>query len=46
MEFNEILREASNGIAIAYGNVYIDKDINSRVKDDKFHPNKDGRSRK
>lgn len=46
MEYNDILREASDGIVIAYGNVYVDKYINERVKDDKFHPNKDGRSRK
>jgi NAD+ synthase (glutamine-hydrolysing) len=46
MGYNEILREASKGIAIAYGNVYVDKFINKRVNDDRFHPNKDGRSRK
>ena len=46
MEYNEILNEASNGIAIAYGNIYVDKFINKRVNDDSFHPNKDGRSRK
>ena len=46
MEYNEILNEASNGIAIAYGNIYVDKYISKRVNDDRFHPNKDGRSRK
>jgi NAD+ synthase (glutamine-hydrolysing) len=46
MEYNEILNEASNGIAIAYGNIYVDKYISKRVNDDSFHPNKDGRSRK
>ena len=46
MEYNQILKEASNGIAIAYGSIYVDKFINKRVNDDKFHPNKDGRSRK
>ncbi|MFT4304415.1 MAG: NAD(+) synthase [Candidatus Woesearchaeota archaeon] len=38
MEFNEELRLASTGIAVAYGNVFVDE------KED--HPNKDGRSRK
>ncbi|MGG6460064.1 MAG: nitrilase-related carbon-nitrogen hydrolase, partial [Candidatus Eiseniibacteriota bacterium] len=28
MGYNEILKEASNGIAIAYGNIYVDKYIN------------------
>jgi NAD+ synthase (glutamine-hydrolysing) len=46
MAYNQILREASKGIAIAYGNVYVDEFINKRVKDDRFHPNKDGRTRK
>jgi NAD+ synthase (glutamine-hydrolysing) len=46
MEYNESIREASLGIAIAYGNVYVDRDINKRVGDDKFHPNKDGRVRR
>lgn len=46
MAYNEILREASSGIAIAYGNVYLDKFIKERSQDDRFHPNKDGRTRK
>src|SRR3989344_1756501 len=46
MKFNEVLRKASEGIVLAYGNVYLDKDINERVKDTKWHPNKDGRVRK
>ena len=46
MGYNQILREASKGIAIAYGNVYVDEFINKRVNDDRFHPNKDGRTRK
>lgn len=46
MDFNEKLRESSEGIAIAYGNIFVDTEINTRVKDNKFHPNKDGRSRK
>ena len=36
MGYNEILREASDNIAIAYGNVFLDS----------TRPNKDGRSRK
>ncbi len=46
MEFNEALRRASDGIAVAYGNIFVDKGINERVGDDKLHPNKDGRTRK
>jgi NAD+ synthase (glutamine-hydrolysing) len=47
MEYNESLREASSeGIAIAYGNICADLSISSRVRDDKPHPNKDGRTRK
>ncbi len=46
MSFNETIRKASKGIAVAYGNIYFDKDINERVKDKNFHPNKDGRIRK
>ena len=46
MGYNEILKEASIGIAIAYGNIYVDEYINERVSDYSFHPNKDGRSRK
>ncbi len=46
MSFNKDLLDASEGIAIAYGNIYLDKDINQRVSDAKKHPNKDGRSRK
>ena len=38
MRKNEALRKASNGIAIAYGNIFVDK--NSE------HPNRDGRLRK
>ena len=32
MAHNQILREASNGIAIAYGNVYVDEFINKRQR--------------
>jgi NAD+ synthase (glutamine-hydrolysing) len=48
MECNEILREASKGIAIVYGNIYVDKNdaINERVGSNGLHTNKDGRVRK
>jgi|SRR3989338_5987058 len=51
MEFNDIIRAQSQGIAIAYGNIYQDDQINQRVTVDNttithHHPNKDGRSRK
>src|SRR3989338_6329180 len=46
MKFNEKIKEASDGIAIAYGNIFVDRDINRRVGDNKWHPNKDGRPRR
>lgn len=46
IEYNEELLKASDGIAIAYGNIFVDNEINARVGDNKIHPNKDGRSRK
>lgn len=46
MEYNQILLQASENIAIVYGNIYVDHDINSRWKDSSYHPNKDGRTRK
>lgn len=46
MSFNEVLRKASEGIAIAYGNIFVDREINLRNEDNEIHPNKDGRSRK
>ncbi|HLD07359.1 MAG TPA: NAD(+) synthase [Candidatus Nanoarchaeia archaeon] len=46
MEFNDALLEASDGIAIAYGNIFLDEHINDRVGDSNPHPNEDGRSRK
>ncbi len=46
MDFNQDILQASSGIAIAYGNVFLDKEINQRVGDTKIHPNKDGRTRK
>lgn len=41
MKYNDELLQASRGIAIAYGNIYIDN-----KKREGYHPNKDGRSRK
>src|SRR3989338_7109286 len=51
MGINDIIRAQSQGIAIAYGNIYQDDQINQRVTVDNttithHHPNKDGRSRK
>ncbi len=46
MRYNEVLLDASKGIAIAYGNIYLDKEINARWNDSAYHPNKDGRTRK
>src|SRR3989344_1613966 len=46
MEFNEELRRASDGIAIAYGNIFVDDEINERAGENRPHPNKDGRIRK
>lgn len=40
MSYNDELLEASKGIAIIYGNVYVDRFHSG------YHPNKDGRSRK
>ncbi|MBI2129709.1 NAD(+) synthase [Candidatus Woesearchaeota archaeon] len=46
MEYNEEIRKASSGIAIAFGNIFLDEHINDRVKDSALHPNKDGRIRR
>lgn len=46
MQFNVPLLEASRGIALAYGNIFLDTEINARVGDHNIHPNKDGRTRK
>jgi len=46
MSYNNVIREASEGIAIAYGNIFIDREISERWKDSSYHPNKDGRTRK
>ena len=40
MEYDDILRKASEGIALAYGNLFVHQGQEG------FHPNKDGRSRK
>lgn len=40
MSYNDELLAASDGIAIAYGNIYVDPSTEG------YHPNKDGRSRK
>lgn len=45
--FNDRLRQASEGIAIAYGNVFLDELLNERAGDPQgYHPNKDGGTRK
>src|SRR5512134_622856 len=46
MEYNQVFMQASHGIAIVYGNIYLDQEINRRMTDDAYHPNKDGRTRK
>lgn len=46
MRLNELILEASEGIAIAYGNIFLDKDIQTRWNHLAPHPNKDGRTRK
>ncbi len=48
MRKNEVLRIASDGIAIAYGNVYVDTndEISKRTGIEGWHPNQDGRQRK
>jgi len=46
MAYHETLLEASNGLALAFGNVHLDKEVNERTGSDSFHPNEDGRTRK
>ncbi len=46
MNCNDVMLKASEGIAIVYGNIYLDRAINARLKDSAHHPNKDGRTRK
>lgn len=43
--YNEQLRIASTGIAIAFGNLYLDDNIKQRLGSDAHRPNKDGRRR-
>src|SRR3989344_1651762 len=45
IEFNEVLRTASDGIAIAYGNICLDDRV-AEAQGTGYHPNKDGRTRK
>ncbi len=48
MSYNHQIVDASNGIAIAFGNVYGDskEEINNRINNSSTHPNQDGRIRK
>lgn len=46
MDFNEEIRKASRGIAVAYGNIFVDYEVCKRCGDNNIHPNKDGRVRK
>ncbi len=46
MSFNDILMRASEGIAIAFGNIFVDLEIKLRTNSDSIHPNNDGRIRK
>src|ERR1051325_4131554 len=46
MHYNELLLEESKGIAIVYGNIFRDPQINQRWKNKAPHPKKDGRTRK
>ena len=41
MSFNDVLKEASDGIAVIYGNVFMEP-----YNSEDWHPNKDGRTRK
>ncbi|MBK8971281.1 MAG: NAD(+) synthase [Hahellaceae bacterium] len=45
MRFNDKVREASQGIAIVFGSIFVDEGFQSRLGDGKPHPNKDGRTR-
>ncbi|MBI5398574.1 NAD(+) synthase [Candidatus Woesearchaeota archaeon] len=44
--FNDAILAASSGIALVYGNIFLDKNLAVRVGDGNHHPNKDGRTRK
>jgi NAD+ synthase (glutamine-hydrolysing) len=48
MSYNEKIRQASKGITVVYGNIYLDRqeDIEKRTGSNTRHSNKDGRSRK
>jgi NAD+ synthase (glutamine-hydrolysing) len=46
MSFNEVIREASEGIAVVFGNIYVDDTMAERMGEKGYHPNKDGRGRK
>ncbi len=46
MEYNKPIIEASNGITVSWGNIFLDDKINERVGDSLYHPNEDGRTRK
>ncbi|MBI1969878.1 NAD(+) synthase [Candidatus Woesearchaeota archaeon] len=46
MSYHEDILKASQGIAIAYGNIFADRTVHQRVEDNSWHPNKDGRVRK
>ena len=46
MSYNDLLKDASDGIIIVYGNIFVDTKINSRTNSTSIHPNKDGRIRK
>jgi len=46
MAHNEILLKESEGIALAFGNVYLDKEIQRRTGSPSAHPNQDGRTRR
>ncbi|MBE1299573.1 MAG: NAD(+) synthase [Alteromonadaceae bacterium] len=44
MNYNEVIREASSGIAVIYGNAYVDTEAEARLGSGHYC-NKDGRSR-
>ncbi|OGI03618.1 MAG: NAD(+) synthase [Candidatus Margulisbacteria bacterium GWF2_38_17] len=48
MKYNELIRkESESGIAIAFGNIFLDDKINERIGDpDGYHPDEDGRARR
>ena len=46
MQKNKTILKASEGIIVAYGNIFVDKKINQRLESSEIHPNRDGRVRK